>query len=87
MELTPPPVLTAQVTGDNVTALTLCDFNRDGVTELIAGSEDYDIRVFCNDVLVEGKHHQGGGGIWRVTDLCTCIIAWLEHAAQGIDVI
>eukprot|EP00731_Ephydatia_muelleri_P025424 Em0017g507a len=41
------------VTGDNVTALTLCDFNRDGNTELIAGSEDYDIRVFCNDVLVD----------------------------------
>ena len=41
------------VTGDNVTALALCDFNRDGNTELIAGSEDYDIRVFCNDVLVD----------------------------------
>ena len=49
------------MTGDNVTALTLCDFNRDGNTELIAGSEDYDIRVFCNDVLVDGEEFCFGG--------------------------
>lgn len=53
-------LLTAQVTGDNVTALTLCDFNRDGIMELIAGSEDYDIRIFSNDVLVDGKDLKGG---------------------------
>lgn len=34
------------VTGDNVSSLTLCDFDNDGELELIVGSDDFDIRVF-----------------------------------------
>ncbi|KAL1437784.1 hypothetical protein MTO96_048633 [Rhipicephalus appendiculatus] len=40
------------VTGDNVRALALYDFNKDGLNELLVGSEDFDIRVFRGDVIV-----------------------------------
>ena len=40
------------VTGDNVTALAICDVNNDGLNELIVGSEDYEIRVFENEELI-----------------------------------
>ena len=33
-------------------ALTMADFNADGYKELVVGSEDYDIRVFCSDELI-----------------------------------
>lgn len=42
------------VTGDNVSALSFCDVNDDGVAELICGTEDFEIRVFRHeDVLKE----------------------------------
>ena len=37
------------VTGDNVSSLTLMDYNRDGKNELIVGSEDFEIRIFSNN--------------------------------------
>uniref|UniRef100_A0A914USI5 Bardet-Biedl syndrome 2 n=1 Tax=Plectus sambesii TaxID=2011161 RepID=A0A914USI5_9BILA len=40
------------VTGDNVTALCLCDYDGDGKLELIVGSEDFDIRVFKGDEII-----------------------------------
>ncbi|RMC09141.1 hypothetical protein DUI87_14148 [Hirundo rustica rustica] len=40
------------VTGDNVRSLALCDFDDDGKTELLVGSEDFDIRVFKEDEIV-----------------------------------
>ncbi|VDM28260.1 unnamed protein product [Toxocara canis] len=40
------------VTGDNVLSLCLCDIDNDGVNELVAGSEDFDIRVFKDDLLL-----------------------------------
>ncbi|XP_077499227.1 BBSome complex member BBS2-like [Amblyomma americanum] len=40
------------VTGDNVRALALYDYNKDGLNELLVGSEDFDIRVFRDDVIV-----------------------------------
>ncbi|XP_022711587.1 Bardet-Biedl syndrome 2 protein homolog [Varroa jacobsoni] len=39
------------VTGDNVTSMSLIDFNGDGLNELLVGSEDFDIRVFREDVI------------------------------------
>ncbi|XP_075732178.1 uncharacterized protein K02A2.6 isoform X2 [Rhipicephalus microplus] len=45
-------MLSSQVTGDNVRALALYDFNKDGLNELLVGSEDFDIRVFRGDVIV-----------------------------------
>ncbi|KAM6123953.1 BBSome complex member BBS2 isoform 1-T1 [Phoenicopterus ruber ruber] len=51
------------VTGDNVRSLALCDFDGDGKTELLVGSEDFDIRVFKEDEIVaemsetESKNH------------------------------
>jgi hypothetical protein len=43
------------VAGDNVGAMLLCDINGDGHNELLAGSDDYDIRVVNhkNEVIVE----------------------------------
>ncbi|XP_043563232.1 Bardet-Biedl syndrome 2 protein homolog isoform X1 [Chiloscyllium plagiosum] len=40
------------VTGDNVQSLALCDFDGDGKKELLAGSEDFDIRVFKEDEIM-----------------------------------
>ena len=31
--------------GDNVTSLVLTDYNKNGLNELIVGSEDFEIRV------------------------------------------
>ena len=33
------------VTGDNVTSLVLTDYNKNGLNELVVGSEDFEIRV------------------------------------------
>ena len=41
------------VTGDNVTSLTQCDYNRDKKLELIVGSEDYEIRIFQNEEILQ----------------------------------
>jgi Bardet-Biedl syndrome 2 protein len=40
------------VSGDNVTALALCDVNNDGLNELIVGSDDYEIRFFHNEEMI-----------------------------------
>ncbi|PIK53965.1 putative Bardet-Biedl syndrome 2 protein-like [Apostichopus japonicus] len=40
------------VTGDNVCSLALSDFAGEGISELIVGSEDYDIRVFREDEII-----------------------------------
>uniref|UniRef100_A0A7S3GBK3 Bardet-Biedl syndrome 2 protein homolog n=1 Tax=Palpitomonas bilix TaxID=652834 RepID=A0A7S3GBK3_9EUKA len=37
------------VTGDNVTSLTLCDVDMDGKSELLVGSEDFEIRIYQDD--------------------------------------
>lgn len=40
------------VTGDNITSLALFDLTDDGQNELVAGSEDYDIRVFKDEAIL-----------------------------------
>lgn len=40
------------VTGDNVCSMGLIDFNSDGFSELLVGSEDFDIRVFKDDEII-----------------------------------
>ena len=40
------------VTGDNVTSLSIMDYNNDGKNELIVGSEDFEIRVFAEDEIL-----------------------------------
>ncbi|KAM7287673.1 Bardet-Biedl syndrome 2 protein homolog [Ixodes scapularis] len=40
------------VTGDNVRALALYDYLKDGLNELLVGSEDFDIRIFKEDIIV-----------------------------------
>lgn len=41
------------VTGDNVRSIAAVDVDGDGHDELLVGSEDYDIRVFKQDDLVQ----------------------------------
>lgn len=40
------------VTGDNVSAMTFCDVDGDGRSELLVGSDDFDIRVFQDEDVV-----------------------------------
>jgi Bardet-Biedl syndrome 2 protein len=40
------------VTGDNVSALALCDVNNDGLSELVVGSDDFEIRCFRNEEII-----------------------------------
>ncbi|XP_026277925.1 Bardet-Biedl syndrome 2 protein homolog [Frankliniella occidentalis] len=40
------------VSGDNVRSLALLDYDLDGENELIVGSDDFDLRVFKEDVMV-----------------------------------
>lgn len=41
------------VTGDNVSALTICDINADGIAELVVGSDDFELRVFRDEELLD----------------------------------
>jgi Bardet-Biedl syndrome 2 protein len=54
------------VTGDNVTALTICDVNSDGLNELVVGSEDFEIRVFENEELISEQTEAD-----KITHLCS----------------
>ena len=40
------------MTGDNVTALAMCDVNGDSRPELLVGSDDFDLRVFQDEAIV-----------------------------------
>lgn len=40
------------VTGDNVSSMAYCDVNNDGVTELLVGSDDFEIRSFRGEELL-----------------------------------
>ena len=40
------------VTGDNVSTMTFCDVDEDGVLELLVGSDDYEIRVFQGEEVI-----------------------------------
>ncbi|KAH9150352.1 hypothetical protein AeRB84_006779 [Aphanomyces euteiches] len=54
------------VTGDNVTALTLCDVTGGGKDELVVGSDDFEIRAFqAEDVVCECSETS------RILDLTT----------------
>ena len=40
------------VSGDNVSSIGFIDFNKDGVDELVAGSDDFSIRFFKEEELI-----------------------------------
>jgi Bardet-Biedl syndrome 2 protein len=44
------------VTGDNVSAMTFADTNGDGHAELVVGSDDFEIRVFKDDDVLEVRY-------------------------------
>lgn len=41
------------VTGDNVSALAVCDVNDDGLPELICGTEDFEMRIFQHEQVLK----------------------------------
>merc|ERR1719424_123199 len=41
------------VTGDNVSALSFCDVDGDGVQEMICGTEDFEMRVFRGQDVIQ----------------------------------
>nr|BCL66089.1 Bardet-Biedl syndrome 2 protein [Volvox africanus] len=40
------------VTGDNVSAMAFCDVDQDGRQELLVGSDDFDVRIFCGEDMI-----------------------------------
>ena len=40
------------VSGDNVGAVCFIDFNKDKIPEMVAGSDDFEIRVFQGEELI-----------------------------------
>ncbi|GFR49930.1 hypothetical protein Agub_g12034 [Astrephomene gubernaculifera] len=40
------------VTGDNVSAMAFCDVDQDGRNELLVGSDDFDVRIFCGEDII-----------------------------------
>lgn len=56
------------VTGDNVSAMALCDINNDGCNELLVASDDFDIRVFADeDVIGEASEADQFVGLCHVS--------------------
>ena len=43
------------MTGDNVASMVFCDVNSDGHSELVVGSDDFDIRTFKDEDIIAGK--------------------------------
>ena len=41
------------ITGDNASALEFLDWDEDGKDELLAGSDDFSIRVFKNEEMIQ----------------------------------
>ncbi|KAL7680457.1 putative bardet-Biedl syndrome 2 protein [Plasmopara halstedii] len=58
------------VTGDHVRALTVCDVTGHGRSELVAGSDDFEIRAFQNEEAVfnctETSVYKGKHRAWRI---------------------
>jgi hypothetical protein len=52
------------VTGDDVTALALCDVDEDGRPELVVGSADFEIRVFRGEESIADVTE-----VWRRTNI------------------
>ena len=43
------------MTGDNVASMVFCDVDGDGHSELVVGSDDFDIRTFKDEDIIAGK--------------------------------
>jgi Bardet-Biedl syndrome 2 protein len=71
------------VSGDNVKSLTFYDFNRDGIDELVAGSDDFAIRVFkgeeiINDITEKSK-------VMNLSKICSDSFGYsLSNGAYGV---
>ena len=47
------------MTGDNVASMVFCDVDGDGLSELVVGSDDFDIRTFKDEDIIAGKQVLG----------------------------
>ena len=52
------------MTGDTLCSLALCNVAMDDKNELIGGSEDFAIRVWQNDELMNSVWRGEGGCLW-----------------------
>ena len=66
------------VTGDNVSALTLCDVEHDGINELLVGSDDFEIRVFQDEEVISETTETA-----RITGLCPLHKATFGYALEN----
>ena len=57
------------VTGDNVTSLVLTDYNKNGLNELIVGSEDFEIRVCW--LIINHQLHQHQHQVFNNDEIVT----------------
>lgn len=71
------------VTGDNVSALSFCDVNDDGIPELICGTEDFEIRVFHHEEVM--KELTETDVVTRIEPLYKCRFAYaLMNGTVGV---
>lgn len=71
------------VSGDNVQALTFVDFDQDGVDELVVGSDDFAIRIFKGEEIIQDIPEKAKVvGLSRITS--TSFGYALSNGAYGV---
>ena len=73
------------VTGDNVSAMVLCDVTRDGQNELIVASDDFDVRFFQGEeVLLEVVEADRVNALANVSTNATNFAYSLDNGTLGV---
>lgn len=71
------------VSGDNVKALEFLDFNGDGKEELVAGSDDFAIRVFKGEEIIQDIPEKAK--IIQISKISGCAFGYaLQNGAYGV---
>lgn len=71
------------VSGDNVGALCLVDFDSDGVDEMLAGSDDFAIRVFKGEEIIHDITEKSK--VILLTKITTAVFGYaLSNGAYGV---
>ncbi|KAL5242491.1 hypothetical protein ACI65C_009901 [Semiaphis heraclei] len=65
------------VTGDNVRSIIVMDIDLDGSNELLVGSDDYEIRVFKDDIIINE--------ISETSSICSLISLSIGRFAYALD--
>lgn len=71
------------VTGDNVSAMSLCDVDQDGQHELLVASEDFEIRIFQDEEVI--SEHAETGRVLALAPLVRTLYGYgLEDGTVGV---